>query len=317
MSIEQTVVQTSPLRVRMTLTLWQTYDVLLVIGLALLLPGLLLVPVIPLRMPVGLALALFAPGYALTLAAFPRYDDLDGVIRAALSFGLSAAVMPVLALVLDKLRWGIHSWPIAIGLATWIVLCCGVALWRRWNLAAGAPQTPMAPRLNWSGGWQTLRRFPRSSTIAAVLVLAGMGILGARVLLQAPAAHLTEFYILGADGLAENYPRVAIGREALSVPMTIVNRERAARTYRVEAWVVEPWNPDRRVLVAQAGPFTLPAGEYHTWPMAWRMTRPGADQQVEFLLFVEGHDQPYRTLRLWVDVIERPALPLRSAGGLP
>jgi len=43
----------------------------------------------PIRIILGLPLVLFLPGYALIATLFPRKDDLDGIERIALSFGLS------------------------------------------------------------------------------------------------------------------------------------------------------------------------------------------------------------------------------------
>jgi len=45
-------------------------------------------------------LVLFLPGYTLIATLFPRKDDLDGIERVALSFGLSIAITPLLGLAL-------------------------------------------------------------------------------------------------------------------------------------------------------------------------------------------------------------------------
>ena len=36
---------------------------------------------LPVRIPLGLAMVLFLPGYALIAALFPRKDDIDGIER--------------------------------------------------------------------------------------------------------------------------------------------------------------------------------------------------------------------------------------------
>ncbi|MBV9358221.1 MAG: DUF1616 domain-containing protein, partial [Chloroflexi bacterium] len=51
-----------------------------------------------LRVPVGVVSVLILPGYALCLALFPRFEDLDGLGRVGLSTGLSLAQCPLLAL---------------------------------------------------------------------------------------------------------------------------------------------------------------------------------------------------------------------------
>jgi len=52
----------------------------------------------PIRIILGLPLVLFLPGYSLIATLFPRKDDLDGIERVALSFGLSIAIVPLLGL---------------------------------------------------------------------------------------------------------------------------------------------------------------------------------------------------------------------------
>jgi uncharacterized membrane protein len=53
---------------------------------------------LPVRIPLGLAMVLFLPGYTLIAALFPEKEDLDGIERVALSFGLSIAVVPLMGL---------------------------------------------------------------------------------------------------------------------------------------------------------------------------------------------------------------------------
>ena len=68
------------------------------------------------RTILGLFLILFIPGYSLIAALFPKKGDLDGIERAALSFGLSIAVTPLIGLALNYTPWGIRLTPILISL---------------------------------------------------------------------------------------------------------------------------------------------------------------------------------------------------------
>lgn len=301
MNVKPTYVQALSWRLKGALTLQNSYDLLLLAGLALLLPGLLLLPVPLLRVPIGMGLALLAPGYTLVSAIFPRQVDIDGIIRAALSFGLSAAVLALLAVVLNGLPWGITPWPIAISLSIWIMLCCSIALWRRQKLIpSGQAYTP--PMVVLSGWRPDPSRLPRSFYVASVLVLVGIVILSMRLFAPDPAAHPTEFYILGHAGRAEDYPRAAVAGEELTAIMGIANQETVQRTYHLEIWVIHPWNPDQRALVAREGPITLSPGHQQEWPISWRMPWSGDDQQVDFLLFTDDKAAPYRQLQLWVNV---------------
>ena len=75
----------------------------------------------PTRIILGLPLVLFLPGYALIAALFPRKDDLDGIERVALSFGLSIAVVPLLGLALNYTPFGIRLSPILIVLSIFTI----------------------------------------------------------------------------------------------------------------------------------------------------------------------------------------------------
>lgn len=257
---------------------------------------------LPFRAIMGAIYILFVPGFFLTLALFPQRGDLDTPARLGLSFGLSLAVVPLLALLLDRLPWGIRAVPILIAEGAVIVLALAIGIWRGARLPAGAayqPQLGWQPRRWWSALGASERR--TYGWLGGALLLAGLAI-GWIFLVPTPGEYMTEFYMLGKAGLAEDYPqRAALGDE-LSVTIGVKNLERAAQTYRVEAWATDRWNPDRRAQLAQGVPLTLATGQEQQLPISWRMPWAGPDQHVELLLFREGETQPYRHLHLWVNV---------------
>jgi uncharacterized membrane protein len=299
MGVERTVIKVASERIRDGLTVRDSYDLLLLVGLVLLLPGLFLLPIPLLRVPLGLVAVLFAPGYALVAALFPRRDDLDGVARAALSFGLSVAVLPVIALVLNALTWGIRPWPIALSLSLWILLLCSTALWRRRALASSGP-VYMPPAIDGLGWWRGLSSRVRAYYIIGGLALAAVLIAGTvALLLPDPTARTTEFYVLGPKGIAENYPREVAPGQEMQVQLGISNREGTRARYRVEVRA-------EGQLLAQLGPIALEDGA--TWEAALRyaLARAGDDQRIDILLFYNDHPTPYRQLRLWVNVRSKP-----------
>ncbi len=75
----------------------------------------------PIRIILGLPLVLFLPGYSLIATLFPRKDDLDGIERIALSFGLSIAISPLLGLALNYTPFGIRLTPILTVLSLFTV----------------------------------------------------------------------------------------------------------------------------------------------------------------------------------------------------
>ena len=212
----------------MTLNIENEFIPLLLVGLVLLaliaagvqgLPA----PMPILRLGLGLVYVLFAPGYALQAALFPRAADLDGPERLALSFGLSVAVVPPMALLLDALPWGIRLWPIIAAEGTFLVLSSLVALNRRGRLHV-QDRPAMAWELDPAAWWADQDR-----TTRALFGILGLALLTAAIaatviiVTPKPGEKLTEFYILGAEGLAESFPREAIAGEVLSVTMGIGN----------------------------------------------------------------------------------------------
>ncbi len=89
------------------------------------------------RTILGLFLILFIPGYSLIAALFPKKDDLEGIERAALSFGLSIAVTPLIGLVLNFTAWGIRLTPILISLSIFTFIMVLIAFIRRRRVPEG------------------------------------------------------------------------------------------------------------------------------------------------------------------------------------
>jgi uncharacterized membrane protein len=261
---------------------------------------LIVLPIPLLRVPLGLALALLAPGYCLTAALFPRRDDLDGVARITLSFGLSIAVLPALALLLSALPWGIQPQPMAISLAVWMLLLCGVALWRRHVLARSGQMDALAAAELWSWWWGQ-RDHSRTRCAIGGLVLGGTLIAGVTALLAfSSTPHLTEFYTLGAAGLAQDYPREVAPGEEMELLVGITNHEGTRAEYRVEVRAAG-------LSLTQIGPITLEDGASWEQPVRYTLVGIGDNQRIDVLLFYKDTATPYRQLQLWVNVRPKPS----------
>jgi uncharacterized membrane protein len=164
-----------------------------------------------LRIPLGLAYVLFIPGYLLQAFLFPRLDDLDGIERMGLSLGLSVALVPLLALLLDRLPWGLRFWPIAIGQCLLILLLLLAALAHRWvlirRLTLPAAEV-YAPNLRphpaeW---WHALEPLDRRLYLLAAAACSLPPSLPPGYFSSRPAEFMTEFYMLGKDGLLRTIP---------------------------------------------------------------------------------------------------------------
>lgn len=278
-----------------TLQLHECYDLIGLLCVAVLAPVLLLLPewMALLRVPLGIVLVLLAPGYALQAALFPARDDVDMPIRAALSFGLSVALIPLLALLLDRLPWGIRPLPIAVALALTIVLATMVAMWRRGRLVVSGTAAIPSPPARWMDG-----RWARGYAFGLVALLMVLGVMLA-MMLNPPPERYTEFYALGAQGLAEEYPREVAAGEPIVLQLGITNQEGARVRYRIEVHA-------GGAVIAQIGPVVVDDGTTWSESIHYALARAGVDQPVDILLFREGDTEAYRQLRLWVNVREIP-----------
>jgi uncharacterized membrane protein len=256
-----------------------------------------------LRLFLSLLYLLMIPGYSLSVTLFPGRAALDGLERTGLSLGLSLAWLVLIALLLDRLPWGLQLWPILAGQLLSVFLFSVTALWRRGRL----PEHRVYVPARWRPGpwWRAQPQPDRRLYMIGAAALAVAGAAVAWVFVFPPAdEYMTEFYILGPDGVAENYPRQAGRGERLGAIVGLSNRERQPATYLVEAWAVDPWTGQEQLL-AQAGPFWLERDETLVQPISWTMPWAGEDQQVVFRLYTAGQPRagvPYRQLLLWLDV---------------
>lgn len=248
-----------------------------------------------LRIILGLPYVLFFPGYCLIAALFPAKNDLDGIERTALSFGLSIAVAPLVGLALNYTPWGIRLAPVFTALFVFIAAMSAVAFFRRRKLPEEERYFPVLevnlPR------WADMTRLDKilsAVLIAAVLFAAGS--IYYVVTTPKTGEKFTEFYILGAGGKAEGYPREIKAGEKGEVIAGIVNHEYETVKYLVEI-KVDGERPDR------LGPVELEHGQKREERLFFSSTRPQKDAKVEFLLYREGDTEPYRSLHLWVDVL--------------
>jgi len=254
------------------------------------------IPLAAVRLLLGMTLILFCPGYVLQAALFPRRNALDGAERLALSLGISLALVPLLALILDQLPWGIHLASV-VSAVVGITLLATVLAWVRWY------SLPPEDRWEWAIPWADFANpfgFRRRSWLYGGL----MGILALDLLLLLMVIRLagtgepvTEFYLSGPGGLAVGYPHWSVVGEPMTVTVGIVNGEETTVDYRLEV-------VDDDHLLGQAGPVRLGPGAAYEGPVSFTPARPGDPVRVQFFLYRNGLPVPYRTLWLWLRVEE-------------
>jgi len=170
-----------------------------------------------------------------------------------------------------------------------------IALFRRGRLFSG--KCSVAYFNSNPTGWAGLS--PLNKALSVVLMLAILVTIGALVyVITTPhvGERFTEFYILGPEGKAENYPtEVVLGEEA-KVILGIVNRECEEVIYWVDVRIDE-------VINEEIGPLVLAHEEKWEQKVSFAPQEVGEEQEVEFQLYKEGDSKTYHTLDLWIDVV--------------
>jgi len=237
---------------------------------------------------------LFFPGYTLIAALFPGRGDIEGIERVALSFGLSIAVVPLLGLGLNYTPWGIRLAPILITLLVFIAGTSALALYRRNKLPV---ELRFYPAFEFN--LPLLRELSRIDKVLSVFLAAAivfaLGSVFYVVTTPKAGEKFTEFYILGTDGKAQGYPQELAVNEKGRVIAGIVNHEYSSQKYYVKVVM-------GKFLKKQLGPIELAHEERREETVDFSAVSPNENLKVEFLLYREGDQKPYRSLHLWVKV---------------
>jgi len=278
----------------------------------------------PIRVILALPMVLFFPGYSLIAALFPGRGEIDGLERLALSFGLSIAVVPLIGLVLNYTPFGIRLDPVVTSLVIFTLVMAVSAQVRRTGL-------PPSERFEvpFRDMWAALRAefFPSESSkidraLSAILLIAIVAAVATTVyvvVVPKEGEKFTEFYILGKEGKAADYPTDLRAGQAESIIIGVGNHEYRNVTYFVELHFVDQefdpaTNTSTVLSMEKIASFsvTLMHNTTYQQPHTFTINRTGGNQ-LKFLLFkdeeppdslrgAERINQSYRDLHLWVRV---------------
>lgn len=192
----------------------------------------------PLRIIFGLPAILFIPGYVLIYSLFPTKNTgkgIDFIERIALSFGLSIAIVPLLGLALNYTIWGIRLIPILSLLTLFILSISCIGIYRFFKTE---PEERFIISFNVSFPKEE-NRFDKALTIILIIsILVAVTALVYVIITPKTGEQFTEFYLLGPQGLADNYPRNLKRNENATVIVGIVNHEYRQINYTVEIWLL-------------------------------------------------------------------------------
>jgi uncharacterized membrane protein len=244
-------------------------------------------------------MVLFLPGYALIAALFPRKNDLDGIERLALSFGLSIAVVPLIGLGLNFTPFGIRLIPILVSLSVFTIAMLMIAYIRRSKISEEerfeVPFSYMYSSLK-SEIFNSKHGVDRILTIILILsIVASIIMLIYVIAAPKQGEKFTEFYILGDNGMAEGYPTRLEAGKTSSVIVGITNQEYVLTNYTLNISLENDTLNTMQVTLMHNS----------TWEEMVLFTpeKTGDNLKLEFLLYKENNiTAPYRDLHLWVNV---------------
>jgi len=253
---------------------------------------------IPLREFLGLLFVLFIPGYVLTNALFPRKNDLDTIEHVALSFGLSLAISPLIGLGLNYTPFGIRLTPIVIALTGFTIIMVMVIYLRRRKISPDEwfkPQiSPFLRSLKKSFDTES-RKDKILSIILVVSLILAIANTGYIIVKPKEGEKFTEFYILGPNGKASDYPTNLTVGQTGKLFVGVVNHEYASVNYEMVVKLQDT--------IIQQENITLQDKQKIEKEINFTPSVSGSNQKLEFLLYkLPDREKPYRTLHLWVNV---------------
>jgi len=224
---------------------------------------------------------------------FPKRDDLEGIERVAFSFIFSLAIVPLLGLILNFTTFGIRLAPVLIVLSSFTISLSLVAWVRRLKLPAEERfRVPFESLLKFNLGQSFLDK--GLSLVLIASIIGSSATLVYVVVMPKTGERFTEFYILGTNGTASDYPTdLKVGEDG-KVIIVIVNQEHEKVTYHLEV----NFNGS---LIHEENVFLI---ENEKWEniFTFKATNKGENQKLEFLLYKDQQIKAYRILHIWINV---------------
>jgi len=251
-----------------------------------------------LRIALSVPFVLFFPGYTMLSALFPKRGSLGGIERMALSFGLSIAIVSLIGLILNYTPGGISLYPILIFLTAFILVTSAIAWYRQMTVPL-AEQFSVAVNISLPK-WRQLGTLDKALSVSLVgAILVALGSLGYAVAMPKTAEKFTEFYILGVEGKAENYPKMVTLGESVELVIGIVNHEYEVTSYRI----------DIKTNGIESNQITIqPLANEEKWEevVSFVPQSSSESQRVEFWLYKNDGAKPYfkEPLHLYIVVTD-------------
>lgn len=250
------------------------------------------------RVILGIPVFIFIPGYLLIAILFPESDQLEGTERISMSFGLSIASVTLIGLLFN-FTFTINPILILLTLCLFSLASIIIAIYR-------LNEVPLERRFSVpiNNLYNNIIKELRESKVKLDMILAIilifsilLGIVMTIYIITTPKTgdKFTEFYILGPNGKADNYPSQLIIGSPANVTTGVVNHEYSRINYTLEVAL------DKEVL----NQTRLSLDHNETWEnyITFVPNKGGTKMKLELWLFKDDNfTSPYRDLHTWVNV---------------
>lgn len=273
----------------------------LVLILVSLIPASPISEIIPL---IGVFMLFFIPGYAILAMIFPQVNAENRMERLALSSGLSTALSFIIGLFLAGYLSNVRLDYIVLSLSVITIPTVLIAYIRRRRTGNSTPDTDAIDKI-------LLRRIKefflkvegrteRLFTGALAFVLICLILATACIaIMPKQGEQFTEFYILGPEGKATNYPLLFNIGEEKPVIVGVVNHEYRSVNYDL----IVRLNNSNNYSQIYSDSYSLNHNQTLEKAILLKPDQKGDNIKVEFDLYIDGNrSAPYRELYTWISV---------------
>jgi uncharacterized membrane protein len=239
---------------------------------------------------------LFLPGYSLLTVLFPRKNDFKIKKRLVLSFMVSILITLLIGVILNYIPFEAGITQVLISVSIFTLIMQPISFFRRRQVFVSF-SLDLAEIFNrFKSSFKA--KSQRDKIISIVLIVfIFVAVFTTVYIILSPkeGEKFTEFYLLGPDGKAYNYPTNLTVNQIGTVYQGIVNHEASDTNYEVivrfNGAVLKNYN------------ISLENDEKMEIPLTFRASNRGQNQKLEFFLYkLPDNKNVYRYLFLQIDV---------------
>lgn len=243
----------------------------------------------------GTLLIIFLPGYTLTAALYPRKQEINFTERIGLSLMISLLTTLLLGIILNYFGFSDILRSIITFSAILTIIATTLAYARRLKISSNERFD-----LELTESWKNLKESlwnKGSGKLSVILIFLLLASVVATIYLIAypnPGESFTEFYLLGPNGKAADYPTNLTAGETGNVTIGIVNHEHQNTSYKI---VITSNGKELNEIN-----ITLNNEEKQEIPYNFTVSDTST-KKIEFLVYkLPDENNVYLSTRLWVNL---------------